>query len=117
MRVRTFSGIDDRRRRRRSCRTHVPTGQTTDLGRRDRRDSIEDRPQGQAVVLLSDGIQNAGNGADGARRRRGVAKAMAAPVYTPHLRRRGERDSIWPSTLRSPQDLAFVGQRVPVTSA
>ncbi len=71
------------------------------------------RPQGQAVVLLSDGIHNAGGGTgrviDAAR----VAKAMACPVFTHTLGGdAGVKDLA--VDLRSPQEIAFVGQKVAV---
>src|SRR4051794_28836919 len=59
-----------------------PAGQVTDLAAAVLGAVEEDRPQGQAVLLLSDGIHNAGGGAarvlDAAR----TAKALACPVYT-----------------------------------
>src|SRR5205814_326864 len=74
----------------------------------------QDRPQGQAVVLLSDGIDNAGGGASAVLDSVRLAKALAAPVYTKSFG--GEISKLDVSVeLRSPQDLALVGQKVPVT--
>ncbi len=75
----------------------------------------EECPQGQAMVLISDGIHNAGGGANavlgGSRR----AKAMGVPVYCRTIG--GDADirdlsvELW-----SPQELAFTGQRVTLTA-
>jgi len=68
---------------------------------------------GQAVLLLSDGIHNAGGGdaqvLESARR----ARAMAAPIYTKVL---GGNVTVRDVAIevRTPQELAFVGQQVPV---
>lgn len=73
----------------------------------------EDRPQGQAVVLLSDGIHNAPGGAEPVQQSAAKAKAMAAPVYTKTLGgHTGVKDL--EVAIKVPQELAFVGQRVPV---
>ena len=73
----------------------------------------EDRPQGQAVLLLSDGVHNAPGGTDPVERSAAKAKAMAAPVYTKTLGGQGGVKDLEVG-LNLPQELAFVGQRVPV---
>src|SRR5688572_16721887 len=63
-------------------RGRTPDGQATDLTTALADALAHERPQGQAVVLLSDGIHNTPGGVapvlDAVRR----AKALAAPVYT-----------------------------------
>ncbi|HOW69107.1 MAG TPA: hypothetical protein PKY77_00785 [Phycisphaerae bacterium] len=71
----------------------------------------EECPQGQAMVLISDGIHNAGGGANavlgGSRR----AKAMAVPVYCRTIGGDAEVRDLSVELL-SPQELAFAEQRV-----
>jgi hypothetical protein len=72
----------------------------------------DDAPQGQAVVLLSDGIHNRGASAavlEMARR----AQTLNAPVFTVTV---GGQASVVNASvaLRSPQELAFVGQSFPI---
>jgi hypothetical protein len=93
---------------------HQPKGQSTDLAVAVADVLADDRLQGQAVVVLSDGIHNAAGGAqpvlDAVRR----AKSLAAPVYTRTIGGGGTTIDL-AIELRSPQDMAFIGQRVPVT--
>lgn len=92
-----------------------PTGQLTDLAGALTATLADDRPQGQAVVLLSDGIHNAGGGSDAVLEAAQLARAMAAPVYSRTIGgEAGLRDLA--VRLRSPQELSFVGQRVPVVA-
>ncbi|MEP0843978.1 MAG: hypothetical protein HRF43_14840 [Phycisphaerae bacterium] len=88
-----------------------PSALTTDLATAIGSSSQEDHPQGQAVVLLSDGIHNAGGGSgpvlEAARR----ARAMAAPVYTHTLG--GQADVRDLSVeIDATQELAFAGQSI-----
>ena len=113
VRVRTFSGgssgADPD-----VLASRKPDGQSTDIAAAIA-DNLElERPQGQAVVLLSDGIQNVGNGADPVFEAIKRAKALDAPVYTQTFGG-GETALDLAVSLRSPQDLAFAAQRVPVT--
>lgn len=90
----------------------VPTSQSTDLAAAILAGVEQDRPQGQAVVLLSDGIHNAGGTSrviDAAR----VAKAMACPVFTLTF---GGNTSVKDLAvdLRSSQEIAFIGQKLEV---
>lgn len=112
VRVRTFSEssspIDPK-----ELPNHPVSGTSTDLASAVADSLAEDRPQGQALVLLSDGIHNAGGGVqpvlDAVRR----AKSLASPIYTQTFG--GTEAPIDLAVdLRSPQDLAFVGQQVPV---
>ena len=92
----------------------APEGEVTDLAAA-LIDSVDhDRPQGQAIVLLSDGIHNAPGGTDKVREAVRFAEAMAAPVYTTTFGGQATvRDLA--AEIHSPQQLAYVGQRVPVT--
>jgi hypothetical protein len=92
--------------------------QAADGGSTDLAAAIEDalgeeRPQGQAMLLLSDGGHNAGGGAARLVEAVGKAKAMAVPVYT---RTYGGQTGVSDLAveLAMPQELAFVGQKVPV---
>jgi hypothetical protein len=90
-----------------------PAGSITDLASAVLGAIEQDRPQGQVVVLLSDGIHNAGGGSgrviDAAR----VAKAMACPVYTHTLGGDAAVKDL-AVDLRAPQEIAFIGQKVAV---
>jgi len=92
-----------------------PAGMTTDLASAVSAALAEDRPAGQAVVLLSDGIHNAGGGAaavlDAARH----ARAVAAPVFTRTLGSDAGGLDLRVE-MRTTQDLAFIGQRVAVSA-
>src|SRR5438309_1024245 len=65
------------------------------------------------LVLLSDGIHNAGGGAARVLEAARVARALACPVYT---RTYGGDAAVKDLAveLRSPQELSFAGQKVPV---
>ncbi len=89
-------------------------GRSTDLGAAIAGCLDEDRPQGQAVALLSDGAHNAGDVA-GVLDTTRLARAMAAPIYTRTFG--GDAGGFDLGVeLRSPQDLAFVNQKVLVTA-
>jgi hypothetical protein len=90
----------------------TPDGAATDLAAA-LEDSLEDdRPQGQAMLLLSDGINNAGP-VERLRQCAAKAKAMAAPVYVRSIGGAATVNDLEVG-LDQPQELAFVGQRVPV---
>ena len=89
-----------------------PDGRATDLAAAVQDAVEDDRPQGQAMLLLSDGIHNTG-GIERLRQNAAKAKAMAAPVYVKPLGGEATVSDIEVS-LEQPQELAFVGQRVPV---
>lgn len=92
-----------------------PDGQATDLARTLTECLDEDRPQGQAIVLLSDGIDNALGGAGAVLRAVQIAKAMAAPIYTRTFGGKGSLRDLEISLARQ-QELASVGQKVPLTA-
>jgi hypothetical protein len=91
-----------------------PEGSLTDLAAAVLGTLEENRPQGQTLVLLSDGIHNAGGGAAPVLEAVRVARAMATPIYT-HTLGGGAAVQDLAVELRSPQELAFIGQKVPVS--
>ena len=92
-----------------------PNGAGTDLSTAIASSLAEEHPQGQAIVLLSDGIDNAGGGAARVLSAVRSAKAMAAPIYTHSFG--GDGNSIDLSiSIPSQQDLAVVGQKVVLTA-
>lgn len=92
----------------------TPAGQSTDLAVALGAALDEDRPQGQAVALLSDGAHNAGDVANVLDATR-LARAMASPVYTRTFGGDATGYDLGVE-LRSPQDMAFIAQRVLVTA-
>ncbi|MEX0725742.1 MAG: CARDB domain-containing protein [Planctomycetaceae bacterium] len=76
-------------------------------------DSLDEWPQGQALLLLSDGVHNAGGGASKVRRSVEKARAMAVPIYTKTIgSESGVKDL--EVSLNRPQEMAFAGQNLPV---
>ncbi len=73
----------------------------------------EDCPQGQAVALLTDGIQTAEGAAEAVKRAAALAKAMNVPVYVRTVGTEGVGVDLRVE-LRSPQELTFMGQKVAV---
>ena len=71
----------------------------------------EDVPQGQSILLLSDGIHNASAARD-VLESASQARAMDVPVFAMTLGGSVGVKNL-AVTLRSPQELAFVGQTVP----
>ena len=90
-----------------------PDGAVTDLAAGLEEALEEDRPQGQAMLLLSDGSHNAGGGAPRVLESIAKAKAMAAPVYAKTLGGQAGVQDL-EVELNLPQELAFVGQQLPV---
>jgi hypothetical protein len=89
-----------------------PEALVTDLAAAVASATDEDRPQGQAVVLLSDGSHNAG-GAEPVLEAVRLARAMAAPVYCMTLGGAAEvRDMAL--EVVTPQEVAFVGQQISI---
>ncbi|MEQ9407357.1 MAG: hypothetical protein RIK87_06500 [Fuerstiella sp.] len=91
----------------------TPDGSVTDLSSPLLDAMVSDRPQGQAVLMISDGVHNAAGHADRALEAAATAKAWDAPVYTTTL---GADVLVSDLEVRVPrsQELAFVGQSVPV---
>ena len=90
----------------------APDGATTDLAVALDEAIATDRPQGQAVFLTSDGIHNAGT-TNAVRESVARAKAANVPVFTHTIGGISDVRDI-DVTLPSPQELAFVGQKVPL---
>ncbi len=89
-----------------------PDGAASDLGTAITQAVAADRPQGQAVLLLSDGIDNVG-GEAGVVEAAANAKVVSAPIYVKTLGGPAEvRDLA--VDIPTPQDLAFVGQIAPL---
>jgi len=95
--------------------TITPTGPSTDLATAIGSAIDQERSQGQSVVLLSDGIHNAGGGAARVLQAARVARSLACPIYTRTFG--GDvRSNEVAIELHSPQDLAIVGQKLPLTA-
>lgn len=90
-----------------------PDGPATDVASAIESALDAEQPQGQAILLLTDGIHNVGL-QERVRRAEAKAKALAAPIYTRAFGGPAEVDDLEVS-LAMPQELAFVGQRVPVS--
>ena len=91
----------------------TPEGEATDLAAAVEQSLEADRPQGQAIVVLSDGGHNAGGGVGRVTESATRAKAMAVPLFVHTIGgESGVRDL--QVSLNMPQELAFIGQRVPV---
>ena len=91
----------------------APAGEATDLAAAIESSLVADRPAGQSLVLLSDGIHNADIGATRIIEAATQARAAAVPIFT---RTFGGDAQIMDLDVRfrSPQELAFVGREVPV---
>lgn len=93
-----------------SLRREKPDGDVTDLASAVIA-SLTDRPRGQAIWLLSDGVHNAGGGASRLRQAAEQARTMAVPIYATTIGGpTGARDL--EVSLPMPQEMAFVGQQV-----
>ncbi|PQO41044.1 vWA domain-containing protein [Blastopirellula marina] len=88
-------------------------GPATDLNRSIAESLGEDRPPGQAVLVLSDGIETSGGSATRLRQTGQRARALSTPVFVRTIgSKQGVRDLRL--ALHQSQELAFVGQEVPV---
>jgi hypothetical protein len=92
----------------------TPDGQLTDLAAALLGGLDENRPQGQAILLLSDGIHNAGVGSSSVLEAVRLARSMACPIYARTLGGDVEIKDL-AVELRSPRELAYLGQKVPVS--
>ena len=113
VRVRSFAGEGAADADPKQIASHPPTGRSTDLSLAIQSCLDQDRPQGQAIALLSDGAHNASIVANVLASAR-LAKALASPVYTRTFGGQSGGFDLGVE-LRSSQDLAFVGQRVLLT--
>jgi hypothetical protein len=92
-----------------------PDGPITDLAAAISSSLVEDRPAGQSVVLLSDGIHNAGGRAERVLEAVRRARGLAAPVYTKTFGGEIEVHDL-SLALESPQELSFIGQKAPLVA-
>jgi hypothetical protein len=92
-----------------------PKGAVTDIGTALAGSVEENRPAGQIVVLLSDGIHNAGAGVRDVLASVRSARAAGAPVFTRPVGR-SDAPEVYDleAQIRSPQQLAYVGQKTPL---
>ena len=90
-----------------------PDGLSTDIATAIDDALTEDRAEGQVMLLLSDGIHNALGGSERLRHSVDKAKAIAAPVFVKTIGGNAGVNDI-EIDLQQPQELAFIGQRVPV---
>jgi hypothetical protein len=97
-----------------SLAARSPQGQSTDLAAAVTASLQENQPQGQGLILLSDGIHNAGGGNARVLAAARQARALACPVFTRTFG--GDREvKDLAVEIRSPQELAYVGQKIWVT--
>lgn len=91
----------------------APDGASTDLASALTGVLTTHRSQGQAVLLISDGIDNGPGGRAALRETLQTSRAMDVPIYTLTL---GGATTLrdLEATLARPQELSFVGQTVPV---
>jgi len=92
----------------------APAGATTDLAAALAGGLDQERPAGQAVLLLSDGIHNGPGGAARVLEAARLAKSLGAPVYT-RTYGGGQTARDLAADVRSPQDFAFIKQKIPLT--
>jgi hypothetical protein len=90
-----------------------PEGAATDIAAAVEQSLADDRAQGQAIFLLSDGIHNVLGGTERLRRSAAKAKAVDAPLFVKTIGGQAGVEDI-EVALQQPQELAFIGQRVPV---
>ncbi|MSR59058.1 MAG: VWA domain-containing protein [Planctomycetaceae bacterium] len=91
----------------------TPDGTSTDLAGALGEALASDRLRGQAILLVSDGIQNGPGGISSLRQALQTSRAMDVPVYTLTIGGDTTLRDIDVSLAR-PQELSFVGQNVPV---
>lgn len=95
--------------------TAQPDGALTDLAGALASAIDEDRPQGQATVLLSDGIHNADGGTALVMEAVRLARAMASPVYVRTFGGAGDVRDV-SVALHASQELAFVEQKIAIAA-
>lgn len=113
MRIRSFAD-DWSQASPQSLATLAPDGATTNLASAIDGALDESCVQGQAILLLSDGVHNASGGTFSVREAVSKARVLAAPVYVHTVGGSAAVDDL-EVALNLPQELGFVGQRVPVT--
>jgi hypothetical protein len=96
------------------ARVH-PDGSITDLAGAITATLVEEQPRGQSIVLLSDGIHNAGGQAAKVLDSVRVARGLDAPIYTKTFGGQVEVNDL-ALELESQQELAFIGQQAPLVA-
>jgi len=92
----------------------TPDGPTTNLAAAILGNLDEQLPQGQACLLLSDGIHNESFDVSQVMKASKLAQSMATPIYTRTLGSEAEACDLAVEFVR-PQQRAHVGQKVPVS--
>jgi hypothetical protein len=92
-----------------------PDGPITDVAGAIAASLVEDQPRGQSIVLLSDGIHNAGGQAARVLESVRLARGLNAPIYTKTLGGQVEVNDL-ALDLESQQELAFIGQQAPLVA-
>ncbi len=95
-------------------KARTPAGVVTDLSLPLMDGLVSDRPQGQAILLISDGVHNAPGGNDRVLEAAGTARTWDAPIYTSTIGADAQVNDLEIRVARS-QELAFAGQSIPVT--
>ena len=93
----------------------IAEGESTDLASAISESFAEDRPQGQAIVLLSDGIHNGSGGIDSLQHHVRVAQAMSVPIYPHTIGSDATALNDLEVSLGRTQELSYVGQQLPLT--
>jgi hypothetical protein len=96
-----------------SLQTLTPQGELTDLAAALHEGLAWDRPQGQALLLLSDGVHNGPGGVEAVLEAARIAKSTSTPVWVRALGGQGQLDDVSISLPR-PQELAYVGQKMSI---
>jgi hypothetical protein len=89
-------------------------GESTDLAAAIGEALAGGQTRGRGLLVLSDGIHNAGGGTSTVLSALSAARAAAVPIYTKTLGGAAEIDDLALRS-RSPQQLAFIGQSVPLS--
>lgn len=95
-------------------RNRPADGEQTDLAQALREVAEADCPQGQAILLASDGIHNAAGGSSRVLESARRAGAMAAPAFVHTIGGATEACDL-SVQLRAPQEVAFINETLPVT--
>jgi hypothetical protein len=93
----------------------MPDGLVTDLATVLREATAEQRPQGQMVALLSDGIHNAGETADVLKAAKD-ARALGCPIFVRSFGSDATARDL-AVEVRTPREIAFVDQKVPIAAS
>ena len=114
VRIRTFSGSTSPISSPKELADVRPTGPVTDLGAGLAEVIEAGQPQGQAVVLFSDGIHHAPGGTRRLFETVRTTRAMSIPIYSIPVGGPGSLRDLEVGLVR-PQELSFAGQVVPLS--